>query len=190
MEFNSDSEKAHTCSFTGYRPSKLKFLFDKNSAEYKKLYEVLTEEIIHLIENGVTYFQTGMALGIDLMCAEIVIALKKKYNVHLFCVIPCINQCQDWKKEDILLYNEIIESASGIYYTSNECYTKGCMMIRNRYLVDNAEYVLAVYDGKKGGTKYTLEYAKKNKKSIIIINPDDYTKIELFHGDDKGVCYV
>ena len=190
MEFSSDSECSITCSFTGYRPSKLAFLSDKDSNEYQNLYVTLKNVIIDLIHKGVAYFQTGMALGIDMMCSQIILELKNEFDIHLFCVIPCIDQCSGWKNEDIELYNKIIESASGVTYISNDSYSKGCMMKRNRYLVDNSEYILAVFDGKKGGTMSTIEYAKKKKKSIIIINPKDYTKIELLHGEDEGVCYV
>ncbi len=190
MEFSPASKRNMTCSFTGHRPSKLPFLLKKNSCEYEKLYDILKEEIINLIQNGVIYFQSGMAQGIDLMCAEIVLQLKTEFDIHLFCVIPCIDQCAGWENDDIELYNRIISSATGVTYVTNETYARGCMMKRNRYLVDNSDYILSVFDGKKGGTKFTIEYAKKNKKNIIIINPKDYTKVELFHGEDKGVFYV
>ena len=38
-----------------------------------------------------------MALGVDMICAEIVLSLKKKYkNVVLECAIPCLNQEKQW----------------------------------------------------------------------------------------------
>jgi uncharacterized phage-like protein YoqJ len=40
-------------------------------------------------------------------------------------------------------------------------------------MVDNSEYLIAVYDGsKKGGTAYTVEYALKKERKNIIIHPD------------------
>ncbi len=190
LEFDSVSERLLTCSFTGYRPSKLPFGYNTECEEYKKLYEALKNEICLLIDNGVTYFQTGMAQGVDLMCGKIVLELKEIFDIHLFCVIPCENQCQGWSDEDIKLYQRLLRFSSGVTYTSDSEYTKGCMMKRNRYLVDNAEYILAVFDGQKGGTMSTIEYAKKKHRSIIIINPNDYTKVELFHSGDEGVSYV
>lgn len=39
-------------------------------------------------------------------------------------------------------------------------------------MVDNADLVIAVYDGSSsGGTAYTVDYARKQGKKIIIINP-------------------
>ena len=47
------------------------------------------------------------------------------------------------------------------------------MFERNRYLVDHANYLLAVYDGSgKGGTAYTVKYGQKNKRKLTIIHPD------------------
>ena len=52
-------------------------------------------------------------------------------------------------------------------------YTNGCLQKRNRYLVDNADIVLAVWNGTPGGTEYTVSYAKKKEKTLVIINPDE-----------------
>ena len=52
-------------------------------------------------------------------------------------------------------------------------YHKGCMLERNRYLVDHAFFLLAVYNGTwRSGTGATVRYAQKLNKEIIIINPD------------------
>ena len=176
------------CSFTGYRPSKLPFILDKNSEYYLNLYNAIKDEICRLVDCGVTCFLTGMAQGIDLMCGEIILELKQIFDIHLFCVIPCEGQCYGWCEDDKQRYQKLLYGASDIIYTSKE-YFKGCMMKRNRYLVDNAEYILAVYDGKQGGTGATIDYAKKKHRTIIIINPTTYTRVELIH-DDEGGLYV
>ena len=66
------------------------------------------------------------------------------------------------------LYEETLENCDEVVVLSAEYYP-GCMYLRNRYMVDNADVVIAHFNGAKGGTMYTLSYAKKNKKSIIII---------------------
>ena len=51
-------------------------------------------------------------------------------------------------------------------------YRKGCMLERNRYLVDHAACLLAVYNGeRRGGTAMTVRYAQKLGRKIIIIEP-------------------
>lgn len=52
----------------------------------------------------------------------------------------------------------------------SKSYSRGCFFTRNRYMVDNSSWVLAVYDGReKGGTFYTIGYAKKQCKEIHTI---------------------
>lgn len=190
LNFNFESDEEIVCSFTGYRPNKLPFLGKKSSEEYRSLRELLKTEIIGLAQKEITIFQTGMARGIDLLCGEIVLEIQKEFDVHLFCVIPCKNQCSGWSREDIDVYNRLLAAASGVTYITSEDYRDGCMMKRNRFLVDTSQYILAVYDGQRGGTMYTINYAKKKKRTVIIINPTDFTRVELLHGNEKGVLYV
>ncbi len=51
-------------------------------------------------------------------------------------------------------------------------YREGCMLKRNRYLVDHATCLLAVYNGEwRGGTAMTVRYARKLGREIIVLNP-------------------
>ena len=67
------------CAFTGHRPQHLPFGFNEADNRCNKLKQVLKEKIIYLIENeNVSYFISGMAIGIDMYSAEIILDLKKK----------------------------------------------------------------------------------------------------------------
>lgn len=47
-------------------------------------------------------------------------------------------------------------------------------MKRDRYMVDKSDFVIAVYNGQqKGGTYYTINYAKQLKRPIEILNLND-----------------
>lgn len=48
-------------------------------------------------------------------------------------------------------------------------YGRGATFIRNRQIIDNAEYILAFWNGKSKGTKYSIDYARKKNKLIRII---------------------
>ena len=48
-------------------------------------------------------------------------------------------------------------------------YDKGCMLRRNRYLVDHSSMLIAVYDGMLGGTMYTLSYAMKRGLETVVL---------------------
>ena len=72
--------KKKTCCFTGHRPQSLPFGFNENDARCAALKKALREQIIHLSEKeNVTHFISGMAIGIDMYAAEIVLDLKKSY---------------------------------------------------------------------------------------------------------------
>lgn len=51
-----------------------------------------------------------------------------------------------------------------------------CFMVmfqRNRWMVDHASFVIAVYNGSgKGGTAYTVDYARKTNRAVIQIDPN------------------
>ena len=45
------------------------------------------------------------------------------------------------------------------------------MMRRNRYMVDHAAMVIAVYDGQTGGTQRTVEYALRRCLPVVLVPP-------------------
>ena len=73
-------------------------------------------------------------------------------------------------KKDVLRYEKILKRADCSVVLS-EHYTQSCMFERNRYMVDNSDYVLAVWNGeKKGGTWYTIDYARKKNKPVEVLD--------------------
>ena len=72
--------KTKQCAFTGHRPQSLPFGFNEADERCIALKQKLRDEIIRQIEeNGVTHFITGMAIGVDMFAAEIVLGLKSAY---------------------------------------------------------------------------------------------------------------
>ena len=50
-----------------------------------------------------------------------------------------------------------------------ELYGRAAPLKRNEEMVDMADAVLAIWDGKSRGTKYTVEYAKKRGKAVTVV---------------------
>ncbi len=163
-----------TCCFTGHRPSGLPFKYNEKDPRCIELKNRIRFNITRLItENGVTNFITGMAMGIDIFAAEEVLKLKNMFpNIKLICAIPCPNQTDGWNSYWCQRYDDILSKASESIVLSQE-YSKACMHIRNRYMVDNSNYIIAVWNGKNGGTSSTLKYAEKKNRKITIINPEE-----------------
>ena len=145
-----------TCCFTGHRVLK------KDFDEYK-----LKEVIDDVIKKGYDTFLIGMAKGFDLKCFETLLSYNSK-KIEIIACVPCENQSQGYTKEEKEKYNYFLKKANKII-TLNEEYFNGCMQVRNRFMVDNSSLVIAYMYAERGGTKYTVNYAKKKEKEIIYI---------------------
>ena len=158
--------------FTGHRPNKL-FGYDLyakgNIAICKKLYELCERAIVNA---GVDTFITGMALGIDQWAALVILKLKKKYpNIKLVAAVPCRSQSSVWSEAQQQTYQYILEKCDKVAVLS-ERYTPSCMQERNKWMVDHSDFVLAVWDGTKGGTRNCIAYAKMKGKTIVAFHPE------------------
>ena len=98
-----------TCAFTGHRPQNLPFGFNEEDERCIDLKKTLREQIINLIETeDVTHFITGMALGVDLYAAEIVLDLKARYpEITLESAISCETQAVKWSMAQRERYYDI-----------------------------------------------------------------------------------
>ena len=149
------------CSFTGHRE-----IFKDDIS----LIESNTKaEITGLIKSGVKFFISGGAIGYDILCGNIVIELKKIYpDIKLYLALPCKEQDKYWSDEQKKNYDKLLKSADKLIYVSDS-YFRGCMHKRNRYMVDNSEYIISYCTKQTGGTYYTTKYAEKQGKKIINI---------------------
>lgn len=164
--------KVKKCAFTGHRPQSLPFGFNETDERCIALKQMLRTEIINLIENeGVTHFISGMAIGVDMYAAEIVLGLKSSYEgIILESVIPCESQAEKWTEEQRDRYYDIAAKCDKETLIQRH-YTDDCMHKRNRYMVDEADYIIAVWDGRPSGTGKTVQYARRQGKPITVINP-------------------
>ena len=162
----------NSCAFTGHRPKSFPWKYDEAARDCILLKEVLAAQIAELADKGVTDFLSGMALGVDLWSAQIVLHLQKKCPaIRLHCILPCEGQELKWSASMQVQYNTILQQASEVVYVSRE-YTPDCMLKRNRYLVDHSSILLAVYNGTcRSGTGATVRYAQKAGRQIILIDP-------------------
>ena len=164
--------KKTSAAFTGHRPHKLPWKNDENDPRCIALEKALTEQITALAEAGITDFFSGMALGTDHYCAQIVLNLQKKNPaLHLHCILPHEGQENKWSDSAQERYHTILKQADTVDYVSRTYYN-GCMIDRNHRLVDSADLLLAVYNGvRRSGTGSTVNYARKLGRKIIIIDP-------------------
>lgn len=167
-------EMETTCCFTGHRSERLSFKYEERHPDCLRLKELLRQEMVRLItEEKVTHFITGMALGIDQICAEIVLELKETYpQVKLECAIPYEEQAAKWTVPQRDRYFDIIVRSDRETQLQG-AYTKDCMEKRNHYMVEKSGHVLAVWDGAgRSGTGQTVRYARTLGRELTMIHPE------------------
>lgn len=150
-----------TCCFTGHRVIP--------PAVYPALRRELEAVVRTLIDNGVRFFGVGGALGFDTLAAETILRLRRSYpQLRLILVLPCRDQTQGWRQEDVARYEAIKGQADKVVYTS-ERYTPGCMHRRNRHLVEHSSVCVAYCTRSSGGSAYTVSYARQHGLRVFLL---------------------
>lgn len=167
-----------TCAFTGHRPDKLPYLRRTDHPDYHRLSAVLCAICLELYGEGFTRFLSGMALGVDMLAAEVVLKMRKAYPaLSLTCVLPCRDQTSRWSEVDRLRHQDILLQADEIVCLQ-ESYSRSAMLARDRYLVKHSDCLLAVFNGSPGGTKYTVDCALQAGHRVIRIDPRTFERTE------------
>lgn len=171
--FNMTKLNNLTVCFTGHRPQNLPFGFNEEDPRCIRMRRMLarkTEELI--LSQGATHFISGMAIGVDIICAEIVLELREKYShITLECAVPCKSQPCKWSDSMKERYYSILERSNKVTFVQDS-YTSDCMHKRNRYMIEHTDVVIAVWNGNPSGTGYTVNYAKEKGRKIYLLNPD------------------
>lgn len=147
-------EREKSCCFTGHRRlSRQEGLWVRTR---------LRAEIARLVGMGVAAFLAGGALGFDTIAAQEVLRAKGELfpqKLALVLVLPCLGQDKLWSQRDSAVYRTLLRQADEIIYTG-DVYDRDCMLVRNRFLVDNSAHCLCYLHGTaRGGTAYTVRYA-------------------------------
>ena len=146
--------------------------YGENSIQCDELKGRLEELIKNLIEKeSVTHLISGVALGADTYAANIVLNLKAQYpGITLKCAIPCETQAVKFNERDRDIYYDLLAKCDKETLLQQN-YTSDCKQKRNEYMVDNYDYVIAVWNGKPSGTGNTVKYAKKKNKVVLLVDP-------------------
>lgn len=107
------------------------------------------------------------------------IVLKYSYPmITLECAIPRETYAVKWNERDRDIYYDLLSKSDKETFLQQK-YMSDCMQKRNEYMVNNSDYVIAVWNGKPSGTGNTVEYAKKKNKVVLLVDPQ-ILKIEEY----------
>lgn len=162
----------NTCCFTGSRPQSLPWGWREEDPRCAGLKLRMEEQVLSLItRNRVRHFISGGAQGVDTYAAELVLGLRGRFpGVTLELAIPMDGQDSRWPPEARRRYAALLAGADRVTYVQHR-YTPDCFHRRNRWMVDRSAYVLAVWDGRPGGTAYTVDYARQKRRTLLLLSP-------------------
>ena len=156
-------KRLHRCCFTGHRPEKL-------TAPEWLVKRELEREIRQAIADGLDVFITGMARGVDIWAAEVVLDLRDAgAPIRLMCASPFEGFEHSWNEEWQRRYCRIMNVADHTLFVCKG-YSRTCFQIRNEWMVDHSARVIAVYNGESGGTKNTIKYAADKSVPVIYLD--------------------
>lgn len=123
---------------------------------------------------------------------KVIIAGSRSINNIALVELACYKAMQRWKRNGIVSYiTEVVcGEASGVDQLGKELakkanipiksfpadwdkYGKQAGYIRNAEMINYADALIAVWDGKSPGTKITIDLAKKKKLKVFVLQIDN-----------------
>lgn len=168
-----------TCAITGHRPTRFKWKYNENNNGCRRLKRRLKEQLAALYAQSVRRFYIGGALGVDMWSGELLLELKEQpeySEIELILALPFAGHDAEWDKQSRHRLSVLRQhSAEVLVVGSTENPPAVNYKLRNQYMVDHADCLLAVYDNDRNlrsGTMQTVNYARKKKLPITLIHPD------------------
>ena len=141
--------------------------------------ELLRTIICELYSEGARLFRVGMAEGFDLAAGGILVDMMLQHNDIV------IEACIPWPTFDVhltpqerQLYHHILNHATVVRYSGN-AYHPAIFRHRNDMLIEEADVLVAWWNGESSGTGYTVKRAKKLGVNIKNIYPKKQLSIEF-----------
>ena len=143
------------------------FITGHRLIDYQIIHQGINQLTNLAINRRITTFLTGMAVGTDLMAAQIWTERQLTWKA----ILPCSDQSNLWTYKQQIFYRQLLTKATEVKVLYPQ-YSQGVMQARDAWLVKNSQHCLAVWDEREtGGTFLTIKMARKAKLPLIIFNP-------------------
>ena len=160
-------KETKVCCFTGHRPNRLPWGEHEKGEGFEAFRERLKHQIEVAILGGVSHFICGMAEGIDLLCGELVLQLKRSYTyITLEVAIPWPNQSDKFSRRNKSRWLGLRHNANKVTIVCRY-WRKNVFERRNQYMVDNSDLLIAVCRNMTSGAGQTIRMAERRGIPII-----------------------
>lgn len=143
---------------TGHRPPRLGLGYTvEDQAKLRRFIQPHLERLKpeQVISGGAQGFDQALALA------------SWTIGIPYIVAVPFIGQDAKWPDDAKKLYQHILDHARRVEVVCEGGYANWKFAARDRWMVDNAEGVVTLYDGSgKSGTAITVEYAQKQGKPV------------------------
>ena len=141
---------------TGHRPDKLGGYTPHVDHELRKVARAVIETV------QPDRCISGMALGWDMAFAQAAIEM----GVPLWAALPFVEQPSQWPEVSQRRYFEILDCAARVVTVCPPGYSAKKMQIRNEWMVDECDLLVALWGGTTGGTFNCIKYARRVKRPV------------------------
>jgi len=154
-------------ALTGHRPNKL-----PNKETGYKLPNPTYIHVCQQIEKTLKELKpekviSGMALGCDMWFANIA----HKLGIPFIAAVPFLGQEKAWPEQSQKTYHKLLKLACEVVIVCEGGYAPAKMQIRNEWMCNHCDILIAVWDGTPGGTGNCVNFAKSVNKNIVFIDP-------------------
>lgn len=141
---------------TGHRPDKL------GGYGYETHKNLVAVADNWLRENSTELVISGGALGWDQALAY----AARRLGIAYIMALPFKGFESRWPQTSVQALASLCDGAKEVVYVCDPGYAPWKMQERNKWMVDNSDSVLALWNGTSGGTANCIKYAEKAGKPI------------------------
>lgn len=167
-----------SCVVMGPKPTRFKFGYKEDNSLCRKIKKAMLRQFRRLYsKKGVQRFYIGGILGVNLWAGELLLKLKEDpgyENLELIVVLPYPGHDAKWDVRSRRRLENLVRNSSE-YLTVGTRDCQESYIDLNRYLIDHAEYMVAVSEkciAVEGNSFQVTAYAKEKGLEIMYIHLD------------------
>ena len=159
-----NSTQVRSVCFTGHRE-----LPARRSAAFRQLVRGTEAAVRRAVENGARRFCCGGAEGFDLLAGKLVLQERERHpDIQLILLLPYTGFGERFSPEDRAELSRQKREAEEVVCLSTH-YFPGCMALRNRQLVEDADLCIAYLTHAPSGTAQTVGFAREKGIEVIYV---------------------